>query len=436
MKHTFSIAWKFWLIAIWLCTQAWAEPTQIFFSFTAGAAGGLGRIEVDADSGVVLTQEIVYASPAAREGGKVAQTREGWAVLAVNAKAPGNLVIRNPTGLVSTLTISDKLDEIRVRASRAIVGGEEGGVYLIDLAEGRVLRDWQLKSALNPPGRRPEDVRFDPNGRLAWVTLQKDSKDGKRLGHRLVALDLETGEVAADLRLPRDRSELHFGRDGDLRQSGPGPEVVLLFPRSNTLLVTLDLYGAVGLMDLEAARNGEFSRWTTIPTSLDGSWGTAFPDRAVGVDIGGRDHALVLNAGPEGGAVLIDLASRKVAQVIPVGHGLYSPEPIPALGAIAAAAGGKLKRRGEDDVEKSFAPRPEVAIFEIREEASELNLRLIALDQPTHTLRAVAPQRNGLLLVNVGLGADQWIVIDAVDGQIRSRQSAPGRVVRLAPSPE
>lgn len=432
VKRENSMAWKLFA----LCVLAHgALAADAFFSFARGEAGGLARIEMDDFTGTILTQEVVFAAAHALPGGKVVQTRDGWAALAINANTPDNLIIRSPKGKIRKLSIPDKLDEIRAHGGRLLIGGEEGGVFLLDLESGTLLRQWMLKDVLRPPGRRPEDVRFDTDGTRAWVSLQKDGKEGKRLGNRVACLDLETGAVLADLQLPRDRPELHFGREGDRRQSGPGPEIVLPFDRPKVLFVTLDLYGAVGIADLDAARRGRLEGWKVLPTALDDSWGTAFPDRAIGFFVGGRDYALVLNSGKGGGAVVVDLAERAIVQRIPVGHGLYSPALVPAAQAIVAAAGGKLKVRGEADVEKTYHPRPEVAVFEIRPENGPLSVRMIPLEAPSHTLRPVAPEETSAVLVNVGADADEWIVLDVKEGRVLDRAPSVGRVIRLAPIP-
>ncbi len=432
-KKSFYRAWKF-LAAAWLLLGVWsAGAAEIFFSFRAGEGGGLGRIELEDATGALIAQEAVYTAPTAREAYKVAQSPEGYAAMSINAEGPDNLVIRAPDGRVRALTIPDKLDEIRIEGRRAVVGGEEGGVFLVDLEKAEIARTWSLKDALNPPGRRPEDIRMETGGRRAWVSLQKDNKSGKREGNRVVYLDLESGNVLADLRLPRDRESLHYGREGDFRQRGPGPEIVMPVDSANTLLVTLDLYGAIGFADLAAARAGKLSSWSVQSTALDESWGTAFPDRLVPFRAGDRDFALVVNAGAAGGAAVVDVQKRLIAQRIPAPHGLSTPAFIPAARAIATASGGKLKERGSEDVEKTYQPRSEVVVFDVSADGGPLAMRTISTDAPTHALRALAPEKNALVLVSAGEQADGWLVVDIAESRIAHRFDAIGRVIRIAP---
>ncbi len=423
-----AVALTLWM----LCGPAFAAA-QIFFSFRAADGGGLGRIEVDAQTGDFIAQEAVYSAATARAAFKVAQSPEGYAALTVNERGPENFVFRAPDGRVRTLSLPDKLDEVRLHGRRALVGGEEGGVYLVRLDTGELERSWKLAEALHPPGRRPEDLRIEREGRRAWVTLQKDSKKGDREGQRVVYLDLDSGAALADLRLPRDRADLHYGRDGDFRQRGPGPEIVMPFESAGVLLVTLDLYGAIGFADLTEARQGRLTNWTVLPTAPDGSWGAAFPDRVAAFAAGGREFALVLNAGAAGGAAVADVAKRNIVQRLAAGHGLSTPAFVPAARAVVAASGGKLKRRGAEDVEKTFHPRAEIAVFDLTEEGGPLALRVAPTGDPAHALRPVAPESSALILVNVGESADAWLVMDIRDGRILGRRPALGRVERLAP---
>lgn len=416
----------------WLSIALAAQAAEIFFSFRAGAQGGLGRIEVDDATGALIAQEAVYAAESAREAVKVAQSPEGFAALAVNAQGPDNLVIRSPDGRVRTMTIPDKLDEIRMAGRRTVVGGEEGGVYLVNLEKAELERSWSLNDALNPPGRRPEDIRIDEDGRRAWVSLQKDNKSGKREGNRLVYLDLVSGKVLADLRLPRDRPELHYGREGDFRQRGPGPEVVMPFDAAGVLLVTLDLYGAIGFADLAAARGGRLSNWWVQSTALDESWGTAFPDRMVAFRVGDRELALVVNAGEAGGAVVADVRKRLIVQRIPAPHGLATPTFMPGARAIAAAGGGKLKFRGTEDVEKTYRPYAQVVVFDLAD-TGLVSMRVIPTGAPAHALRPLAPESGSLALVNLGEDATKWAIVDVAAGGILQQFDAIGAVVRIAP---
>ena len=61
----------------------------------------------------------------------------------------------------------------------------------------------------------------------------------------------------ADVRLPRTHPELHI--EGNLKEQGPSPEIVLVSEQTNTLLVTLDLYGAVAMMDWSPMQAGPAS---------------------------------------------------------------------------------------------------------------------------------------------------------------------------------
>lgn len=432
-KKSFYRAWKLLAAAGVLFGALTIDAAEIFFSFRDGARGGLGRVEVDDATGALIAQEAVYVAESAREAVKVAQSPEGFAALAVNAEGPDNLVIRNPDGRLRTMTISDKLDEIRIAGRRALVGGEEGGIFLVDLEKAEVERSWSLKDALNPPGRRPEDIRIDADGRRAWVSLQKDNKSGKRLGNRLVYLDLVGGKVLADLQLPRDREDLHYGREGDFRQRGPGPEVVISFEGANTLLVTLDLYGALGFADLEAARGGRLANWKTLSSALDESWGTAFPDRMTAFTKDGRAYALVINAGEAGGSVVADVEARRIVQRLPTPHGLATPTFIPFARAIAAAGAGKLKQRGSEDVEKTYRPIPEIVVFDLVSENGPLSVRSIRVGAPAHALRALAPEAGSLAIVNIGEDASKWVVVDVADGRMLQQFDAIGGVVRIAP---
>lgn len=404
-----------------LLLSSLATAADLYYSFIDGTAGGVAKLVVDDRDGRVIEHVVLFRDEQCSTPYKLAVSESGQRVIVTNVvNEVGNIIVVDqsisPPG-VKRLDLNAEPDEVRTFGERAIVGGDKGVVCVLDLAEGKVLSRWDARRALEPSGHRVEDILIlsadrDGSARVL-MTFQKDSSSGKHKGNRLVVADIckaGTLTVAHDLQLLRNRPELHYDAARNLAEQGPGPEVALASPATNTIFLSLDLYGAIALADLDAVLQGRWQNYVTLPAAVDESWGNSFPDRVVKFTVSDREFVLVANAGWEGGAALVDLSRRAIIARTPVRHGLDTLTHVQVLGKVVGTPSGKLKRRGETERDKTWQPGSELYVFEVGGSgssdvdamAAQFSVRAIPMGTRAFRCHAVDPTRNGLLLIAAG----------------------------------
>jgi hypothetical protein len=272
---------------------------------------------------------------------------------------------------------------------------------------------------------------YEPKS-LALATLQKDGKNGRK-GSRLLVFHPQESAPLHDIYLPRDRPDLHM--KGNEKEQRPNPELIFISDRTNTLLITLDLYGALAFADLDAAMEGKLQNYETRSTAIDESWGSAFPDRGLLFERGGKDWLLVSNASADGGLVLFDVAKRKRVAAFPAPAGTEDPVELRRAGIVATVVSGKVKARTADGkLSKEIRAHPLLILIHIKSlnEGSEPVMRRVPLEEICMGIRVVAgPDKEWLLLAGDN---GQMLVMDPLSGEIVSRMAGPGKFIRFASS--
>ncbi|MFV2066474.1 MAG: YncE family protein [Pirellulales bacterium] len=423
------------VIAVWLCAGVLrAEVVEVAYSFTANAGGGVVVVQIDTQTGKILDQRVLFQESDCRAPKKLRRSVDGASLVVTNELSKGPhifIVATDRPGDIHRIELSDLPDEIRVTNGYALVSCADDTLALIDIAERTVARTWSAEAELSPPGNAPEDMLLLPDGQHVLVSFQKDSKSGRKLGNRLVLFSFPELDVVADMPLPRNRSELHIAHSK--REQGPSPEVLLFSEKADTLLVTLDLYGAVAMMKGSGILAGKIDGYRALPTSLDGSWGEAFPDLATQIEIDGRSYAIVCNAGSEGGAVLVDLAERQIVRKWRVPSGLAEPAFLPEARLAVSVRSGKLKRRTETGLVKESHPGKAIYLFDLAspDAAGEANVEELRLKVYAVALTAIDPGESRLILLAAGRGpsASMLLVFDPVAKRFLDRRDAAGHIV-------
>lgn len=413
-----------------LLLSSLTTAAELYYSFIDGTAGGVAKLVLDDDDGRVVEHIVLFRDDTCARPYKFAISESGQRIILTNVSdSAGNIIVVDQTvspPRVTRLDLNAEPDEVRTFGERAIVGGDKGVVCVFDLAEHKVLSRWNARQALKPSGHRVEDIlilsaKHDGAARVL-MTFQKDSSSGKHKGNRLLVGDIcqaGTLTIAHDLQLPRDRPDLHYPSEQNLAEQGPGPEVVLVSPATNTLFLSLDLYGAVALADLDAALQGRWQNYGTLPAAVDASWGNSFPDRMVKFVATDREFVLVANAGMEGGAALVDLGRRQIIARTPVRHGLDTLTHMSMLGKVVGTPSGKLKGRGEVERDKTWRPGSELYVFEVGGSgssevdaiATHFGVREIPMGMRLFRCHAVDPARNGLLMIAAGERDPDTIIV-------------------------
>jgi hypothetical protein len=424
------------LATSWLATAvALAGSADVAFSFAKDGTGGVALVRVDTASGKIAGQAILLQSSDCQMPLKVRRTRGGQTTIVTNLAPKGPHVFLVPGDQSrdgERIRLSDVPDELRIVGDHALVTCADDSLAWIDLVAGRVEDTWDAEKELKPPGNGPEDILVAPDGKLAVVSFQKDSEKGKKKGSRLAVVTLPDLKTVADIQLPRDRPQLHI--DGNLKEQGPCPEVLLLSEQANKLLVTLDLYGAVALMDWSGVRSGQLVNCRYVSTSLDGTWGGAFPDRAALIPMGPHPYAIVCNAGVEGGAVLVDVPGGQVVQRWNVPAGLEQPVYVPKLSQAFSVCSGKTKRREGANVERTFRPAAGLYCFDFRNDRDPKSVPMtrLPLELLGFALAVVDLGGSPLLVLAVGRErADTLVTYDPVRREIRDQQPAVGIIARF-----
>lgn len=434
---------RFWLsaaTALFLFGAAGADEApsarssaerSVFCTFKGPAGGGVVEYRIDKASGRIVDESVIAQDRAFFRPHKLALTEDGRYLLATSQHAAlKNLLLADlASGESRFLSVDRKPDDLDAWSDRFVIGADSHMCYIVDAGAGKVAHSWFGRHQTSPAGRRIEYVRTTPDG-TAWTSWQKDSPGGRLKGSRVVAIDAATGKTLADLRMPRSMDHLNLA---DRKERGPNPEIILPSPRTNTLLLSMDLYGGVAMADLDAAREGRWQSLSYHSVAPDSTWGGAFPDRAVLVESGGKDFALVANAGLAGGVSWIDLAERRILQRIEAPPGIAAPVAVAGGRIIAGPIPGKAKRRSFGELRETRLPSAELAVFEVSGPASapRLNLRTVALPAPASAIAAVDPDSKDLVFL---VATDEVLVAKASSGDIVDRRPLDGgrQIQRIA----
>ncbi len=420
-----------------LCLTVMVHPAaagEVAFGFRTETGGGAGIVEVDEEAGAFGPLRTVFTDPDCNEPKKVRYCPATDRVVLANAEEDGFNLYTAPargTGAVVRLHAPGEPDEVRIAGRYAVVTCGSDWVLCFDTRSGEVLAQWNAEETLAPTANAPEDIFVFPDEQRVAISFQKDSRTGNHKGNRIAFFTVPALDFIAQVPLPRTRPDLHI--PGNLKEQGPGPEIVIASEATDTLFASLDLYGAVAVLDLSAALTGRIANRRYLSAAPDGGWGTAFPDRLCHFTRNDREYVLVCNAGPDGGAVLLDLESRSIINRWSVPHGLTHPVYLPSIQAAVTVRPGKLKRRGDYETHKAYAPGPEFVVFDLSTgDLADTPVRMTPLRAPGLHLAAPSPESSPLVVVAGGgpPARELWLV-DAETAEILDTRPAPGPLSRL-----
>ena len=423
-------------IAAWLVGHSVVaqRPAEVAYSFRQGdGPGGIAVARVDTKSGKILGQTIVFERQSCNRPKKLRYVAgERLFVLSNESKAgPHVFLIQTQAGRqadVTDLTLGlDQPDELRVAGGFALVTADDDFIYKIDLERKAVIAVLDPANLFDPDANAPQDIFILPDMKHAVISFQKDSQTGRKKGNRLAIFSYPDLALVADIQLKRDHPKLHIA--GNKKEQGPGPEIVHVSPSTNTLLTTLDLYGAVAVMDWDAARSGRNPNCKYLSTSRDDRWGISFPDRALPLPDG--RHVLVSNAGAEGGVVWVDLKRRAIVGKASVPHGLDTPVYIAGLEKAYAACPGKIKvKNGQKGVvTKEYEPQAALYVLDLKAATA----RAVATDP--HRTFALAPVAidSDILIAAVGdKTATKLLTFDVRHERVMDVQPVKGTIEQFA----
>ncbi len=397
-----------------------------YFSFTAGDGGGAASVTIDPTSGEIRDIRVLGGVTTFPDAKKFAVTGNGEFLMLTSDEHEQIHVYRldQPDAAPQVFTLSETNEDVTPGDDAFFLTLRRGRFAMVDPAAGNVTWTKNVRKQLDPEGHKGESALILDDGRTALVTFQKDSDTRK--GSRIVVFDLQPPRVRHDLQLPRDRPELHI--DGNEKEQGPSPELIFAASASNTLVYSMDLYGGLGFMDLDAALQGRIENHSRISTALDGSWGTAFPDRGTMITINDREHVLISNASEDGGYVLVDVATREIRQKFPSPSGGEHPIWFEELQLLASGPSGKVKSRAYDGLEKDRDAKPALHLFNVAPLADGglVGFEEIDLDSPV-----AAMTRVGKFLI-VFTRDSEVLVFDPATREMPARRATPGPASRVA----
>lgn len=436
------------ILAVMLHCPLWAAAqVEIVYAFDRPDHSGLVHMTagLDHEGAPAVNQRTIWTSDKPVETYKLAVTADRrWVAVGLADRQPRLLVTRfdatadgnadksdpseAPAAIVREIDLPDDMESIITAGRYFLVADGGGGLSLIDPEAGRLVRRWVSRTDLDPPGHKIEEMTLSPCRGFVLCTFQKDSRNGRRFGSRLVILRLPSLERVHDLRLPRDRPELH--NPNNLAEQGPNPELVMVCPRSNRLILSLDLYGAMAFADLDVVmRDGRLENYTVISSDIQGRWGDAFPDRGRLFDRDGQTLLWVANSGKAGGVVVMNVATRQVMGRFATRPGLEAAIALPDSSLLVAAGRGKIKTREDDQVARNFEAIGHVYIFDLDKLSDErvLDPRRIEVNEAAffavggidadHAVILVGedtPDRFKILNVQTGNFSDPWPAVGPV----------------------
>lgn len=391
-----------------------AHAGQIAYSYRQGSEGGAAVLTVDTENGKIADHRTLFSNADCRKAKKVRFTDSGALVALTSArnKTPNLFICPAAGGGVFAVDLPGEPDELRAAGESFVVSCEGGKVALVDAASGVVAQVWDGRKRMRPPGYNPEDVCVLPDRKTAVVSYESENV--------LVFLGLPELKLVSQVSLPKTWPES--------QPAGPTPEIVLVSPAANTVLATLDRYGAVGLLDLDTALKGEPGDYAYISTALDESLGTAFPDRADRFAVRGREYALVTNSGKAGGAVLVDMAGRTVVRRWDVPHGLEKPIYLGKMQMAVATPAGKLKNGG-----RTYVPGDSIYLFDLSgEDLTQAGVEAVPLGMKAFYVTAIEADESPLVVIAAGESSPtELLLFDVVRKEILDRQPAKGTIRRL-----
>jgi hypothetical protein len=407
------------------------NKNSIYYTFSSGMKGGVTEAVIDTNTGKILQQNTLIESPLFCKPHKI-KLSECRNYLLATSQHEGlyNLALVDlRTNKARLLSVPRKPDDIAAWGDKFIIGADEQMCYILNATTGKITRRWNGKHNLYPEGRRIEYVTTTSDG-TAWTSWQKDSPSGRRKGSRIVAIDIASGRTISDMHLPRALPHLHLA---DFKEQGPNPEIIIPSPKTNTMLLSMDLYGGIALADLNAMREGRWQNLTYHNASQIGKWGTAFPDRAILYPVKNNDFALIANAGKEGGINWVDMRKRQIVQTLQTPPGLETPVIVANGRHLVAPALGKTKYRFFGDLQETRHPLSELYVFDVTPgENPRLSLRTIPLPTKAYRAAPVAPHKNDLVLLVAGnKGARELITLRSTTGTIIDRAQSVGKIERI-----
>lgn len=308
-KRSFLPAFAFVTL---LASSAHAD---LYFSMFTGQEGAIARMEAATDGATPPKETTIYADKELVRLERVVSACGGERLISINEdnNLPALIIIdpRKSAQFPPTrVTLPDRPTNITTSGDLALVAGSEGKVSLVNAREGRLIGSVDLRTDVSPTALRASRSVFSPDNTRALVSITQGQTD-RRPGGRLILLELPSLKQIGDLQFAADHPELHFGPDS--KDNGPGPDMLLSHQGTNTLLIALRTYGAIATADLDAAFNGQWKNLSVQSSAADGSWGTAFPFAGSIIESGGKPYAYISNASVDGGSLLMDLATRKIA---------------------------------------------------------------------------------------------------------------------------
>ena len=422
------------LVFLSMAIASFASELTLQYSFVGTLSGGLAQIELDSKSGKITGQKILFESKHCRFPKKVRPVKDGRTVLLTNdSKDQPYLFIIDTINTRQSRIVEMKSqpDEVRISGAQAIVTCGDDWIATVDINSRTILGSWDSSNLTRIKWNGPEDIFVTPDNEHAIISFQKDSKKGKRKGGRLIVFQLPGMRLVSDVALARDYEK--WVLKNRIRKLGPGPELIFLDQKNDTILSTLDNYGAVVFLKWSELKTGKLSEFKYLPTSRDYSWGTSFPDRGSLFQLDGKSTALIMNAGTEGGAVLLDVAARNVVHYFEVPSGLEVPHFVPQLNRAFAVCPGKTKERRADTVIKTYEPKKALFVFEL---GGKPTVKEIERRRYLFQLQPV-PRVNQLPLMVISAGetskrADTLLVFDPQTMKFVDQKRALGKIGQFA----
>ncbi|MGF1655723.1 MAG: hypothetical protein ACFCU3_01955 [Verrucomicrobiales bacterium] len=419
--------------------SAEASPPQVLavFSFItdeAAATGGVGLLQRSLDDGAHHIIARPFATPPGFQPFKTLSLSDTgrWACLGMH-QGESVLLIGEIDDFESRplrVVLEDAGEELRGHGEQVILSMRRGRFAVVDSTSGEITATWNARKGLEPPGHKGEDLWVINQGTQVWVSFQKDSDDGARLGSRLLVMDLPKLELVHDIPLPRDRPDLHI--KGNFREQGPNPEKIFDSPSTNTVMLTLDLYGAIAFFDRDAAlERGELKDYTVVSAAANGEWGWTFPDRGLLFSVQDQELLLISNAAQNGGLTLFDVSARKPIMHIPTLSG--GETPVQVGDRVSTVLSGKVKSRGEEGLIKIFDPENKLVVLDFAARDEQGRPAVLRHDLVGEPINILSVQLEGRVLVLSKVdGMGRASLIDLLTGEVMQSVELPGAPLRVS----
>lgn len=379
-----------------MTTATLTAETTTWYAYYGGDEGGLAELTVDDASGAMTTHRKIFHSPGNPRLEELARSEDGrWFALSNRMTEARSIFVLDASQdppAARRVDLPQRADHLLFHDGLLLAVGHKGEVYLIDPEDPHHPRQTRnLDRAADLKAGALGKPVMTPDGQSVCVLVGENDDDNDANGGRVLILDWPTLELAHDIHLPAEQTDLHYPEGSN--QRNPMPVDLVFCQETDTVAIALELYGAALLADADAFLDGNLTNTVLLPTSKDGSPGTGFPTSLFQIKANGRPLLVADNSGEDGGCALIDPATRERIAWLDTGPTSLGRLAMVNDSLAVASRAGLRSFRGQGETETSHSEQDELVLIDFQPpgEGSEPAVKRVPFDDFVYFATPVSP---------------------------------------------